>query len=87
VIGWGTAMTVITERWWFNAKVDGTGPLLFDRTRPDGFDRNVADEERSVCRELFGLGRAEARDGFPAYLLELAKSAADAPGCSPFAAG
>jgi arylsulfatase A-like enzyme len=87
VIGWGTAMTVITARWWFNAKVDGTGALLFDRTHPDGFDRNVADEERAVCRELFGLGRAEARGGFPDFLLELAKSAADAPGCSPFAAG
>jgi arylsulfatase A-like enzyme len=87
VIGWGTAMTVITDRWWFNAKVDGTGALLYDRTRPDGFDRNVADEEQAVCRELFGLGRAEAKDGFPEFLLELAMSAADAPGCSPFAAG
>ena len=27
------------------------------------------------------------RGGFPEFLLELAKSAADAPGCSPFAAG
>jgi len=87
VIGWGTAMTVITERWWFNAKVDGTGLLLFDRSRPAGFERNVADEERAVCRELFGLGRAEAKGGFPEFLLEQAKSAADAPGCSPFAAG
>jgi hypothetical protein len=86
VIGWGAAMTVITDRWWFNAKVDGTGALLFDRTRPDGFDRSLADEERAICRELFGLGRAEARGGFPDYLLELAQSAADAPGCSPFAA-
>jgi arylsulfatase A-like enzyme len=87
VVGWGSAMTVITERWWLNAKVDGTGALLFDRSRPDGFDRNLADEEQSVCRELFALGRAEARDGFPEYLLELARNAQDAPGCSPFAAG
>jgi hypothetical protein len=80
-------MTVVTERWWFNAKVDGTGALLFDRAQPDPFAQSVADQEQAICRELFGLGRAEARGRFPDFLLELAKSAADAPGCSPFAAG
>ena len=32
-------------------------------------------------------GVAEAAGGFPGYLLELAKQAIDAPGCSPIAVG
>ena len=44
-------------------------------------------QQKLEPQELFALGRAQARDGFPDFLLKLAKSAADAPGCSPFAAG
>lgn len=28
-IGWGSATTVVTDRRWFNCKVDGTGVLLY----------------------------------------------------------
>jgi arylsulfatase A-like enzyme len=86
VVGWGSAMTVVTDRWWFNCKVNGRGALLHDRTRDPAFSENLAEREPGLVRELFEAGRAEARDGFPAYLLDLAESAADAPGCSPFAA-
>ena len=79
-------MTVITDRWWFNSKVNGRGALLYDRTRAHPFDENLAEREPGLVRELFEAGRAEAKGEFPAYLLELAESTADAPGCSPFAA-
>jgi hypothetical protein len=38
-----------------------------------------------TVKALFEAGVAEARGGCRAYLLDLAESAADAPGCSPFA--
>jgi arylsulfatase A-like enzyme len=87
VVGWGSAMTVVTERWWFNGKVDGRGAFLFDRKRSDPFGENLADAEPALVRELFAAGAAEAAGGFPGYVLELAKSAIDAPGCSPIAVG
>jgi arylsulfatase A-like enzyme len=85
-IGWGSAMTVVTDRWWLNAKVDGRGPFLHDRAHPEPFAENVAGDEQGVVRELFDVGKADGGGSFPDYLLELASSAADAPGCSPFAA-
>jgi arylsulfatase A-like enzyme len=87
VVGWGSAMTVVTERWWFNCKVDGRGAFLFDRKRPDPFGENLADAEPALVRELFAAGVAEAAGGFPPYVLELAGRATDAPGCSPIAVG
>jgi membrane-anchored protein YejM (alkaline phosphatase superfamily) len=85
-IGWGSAMTLIDERWWFNCKVDGRGAFLHDRTRPDPFAENLAEQERGLVRELFEVGRADGDGTFPAYLLEQATSTADASGCSPILA-
>lgn len=85
-VGWGAAMTVVTDRWWFNCKVDGRGALLYDRTGPDPFGENRAEQEIAVCRELFALGQADGGGTFPDYLLAQAANDADAPGCSPIAA-
>lgn len=85
-VGWGPAMTVLADRWWFNCKVDGRGAFLHDRTRPDPFARNLAEDEPGTVRELFQIGAADAGGRFPDYLLDLAANATDAPGCSPFAA-
>ena len=79
-------MTVITERWWFNCKVDGRGAFLHDRTRPEPFAENLAEQERGLVHELFEVGQADGDGTFPDYLLAQAASAADAPGCSPIAA-
>ena len=85
-IGWGSAMTVVTERWWFNCKVDGRGAFLHDRTRNDPFAENLAEDEPGTVRELFEVGKADGDGTFPKYLLAQASSAADAPGCSPILA-
>jgi len=85
-IGFETAMTVITDRWWFNCKVDGRGPLLYDRARPCPTDENVAEQHTDVCRELFQLGKADGGGSFPEYLLARAARFADDPGCSPLVA-
>ena len=34
-IGWGSAVTVIDDHWWFNSKVDGRGAFLHDSPRPE----------------------------------------------------
>jgi arylsulfatase A-like enzyme len=85
-VGWGPAMTVVTDRWWFNCKVDGRGAFLHDRTKADPFVENLAEQERGTVRELFEVGKADGGGTFPDYLLDLAASSVDAPGCSPFAA-
>jgi arylsulfatase A-like enzyme len=85
-VGWGSALTLMTERWWLNCKVDGTGVLLHDLNAADPFEANVADGNRAVVDELFGAATRDAKGGFPDWILELARSQEDAPGCSELAA-
>ena len=85
-VGWGSAATVINERWWMNCKVDGRGPFLHDLSRDAPFEKNVADENKEVVDELFALAVSDAGGEFPDFLMELAKGQADAPGCSALAA-
>ncbi len=85
-VAWGSAVTVITKKWWFNCKVDGTGVLLYDLEADDPFARNVGDEHPDVVNELFAQAVEDAGGGFPDWLIELARSQADAPGCSELAA-
>jgi arylsulfatase A-like enzyme len=85
-VGWGAAATVVTDRWWLNCKVDGTGVLLHDLTAPEPFGPNVADANPRVVDELFALARRDAGGSFPNWILELARQQEDAPGCSDLAA-
>jgi len=85
-VGWGPNVTVIDRRWWLNCKIDGTGVLLHDLTSGDPFGRNVADEHRDVVKDMFTRAVTDAEEEFPAYLLNLAAQAKDAPGCSALAA-
>jgi len=85
-VGWGSTPTVITRRWWFNCKADGTGALLHDLRRRKPFETNVAGKYRGVARELFETALADAGGEFPAWLIDLAAREADAPGCSDLAA-
>ena len=81
-VAWGSAITVIDSGWWFNAKIDGSGPFLYDLAADPELTRNVADEHPDECKRLFGLGVADAEGGFPDYLMDICKRQADAPGCS-----
>jgi arylsulfatase A-like enzyme len=85
-VGWGSTPTVITDRWWFNGKADGTGALLYDLQAAEPFARNVADEHVDVANRLFAQAKADAGGSFPEWLVELARSEKDAPGCSDLAA-
>jgi arylsulfatase A-like enzyme len=85
-VGWGSAVTVITDKWWFNGKIDGTGAFLYDLKNAQPFIRNVADSNTEVVSHLFAQAKEDARRGFPEWLVELARKDADAPGCSDLAA-
>jgi len=85
-VGWGTAPTVVTNRWWFNCKMDGTGVLLYDLDAREPFSTNVATRHREVVDSLYVTALKDAGGRFPQWLLDMAKNEADAPGCSPIAA-
>lgn len=85
-VGWGSAVTVITDKWWFNCKVDGTGVLLHDLKSKRPFDKNVAKNNTNAVNELFAKAKEDAGGKFPEWLIDLAKKATDAPGCSDLAA-
>ena len=85
-VGWGGAMTVIDDHWWMNCKVDGSGSFLYDLSTDDPFASNQADDYPDVVKQIYALGVADAGGEFPDYILQLAASEADAPGCSALAA-
>ncbi len=85
-VAWGSTPTVVTDRWWMNCKVDGTGVLLHDLRADDPFARNVAGDHPQVVDELFGIAKSDAGGTFPDWLMALAQSQKDAPGCSDLAA-
>ncbi len=85
-VAWGSAVTVITDNWWLNCKVNGTGAFLHDLTAADPFEKNVADENEDVVTDLFAKAVSDANGELPDFLVELAEGQADAPGCSALAA-
>ena len=85
-VAWGSTPTVITDRWWFNCKVDGAGVILHDLEAADPFASNVAGQHPHVVDELFAAAKKDAVGGYPDWLIKLAKEQADAPGCSDLAA-
>jgi len=84
-VAWGSAVTVITDRWWLNCKVDGTGVLLYDLKAAKPFAGNVAEKHADVVKQLFAKAKEDASGGIPDWLMDLAKSQSDAPGCSALA--
>ncbi|MHC4479452.1 MAG: sulfatase [Planctomycetota bacterium] len=84
--GWGAGITVVSERWWLNCKVDGTGALLYDLAADPACQANVADEHPQRVQELFQVAVDDAGGSFPEYLLKMARNQKDAPGCSALAA-
>jgi len=85
-VGWGSALTVINDEWWFNSKIDGRGAFLYNSSRPAPDAPNVADLHPDIAQRMYELAVADAKGGFPEYLLLWTKYFADASGCSPFAA-
>jgi hypothetical protein len=85
-VAWGSTLTVIDDRWWLNLKADGSGVLLHDLNAVDPFAANVADGNAETVNRLFAQAKEDASGGIPEWIIELAGSQKDAPGCSDLAA-
>ena len=58
-VGWGSTPTVVTDRWWFNCKADGSGVLLYDLETNDPFANSVADAFPDIVNELFARAKED----------------------------
>ena len=85
-VGWSSTVTVITDKWWLNCKVDASGVLLYDLNSTQPFAGNMAKENPDVVDYLFGLAKKDAGGDFPRWIVQLAEQQIDAPGCSDLAA-
>ena len=84
-VGWGPTVTVITDDWWFNCRINGKGPFLYNLKSKNPFSENVADSYPDISRGLFDLALKDAGGKFPGYLIEMAENEKDHPGCSDLA--
>jgi hypothetical protein len=85
-VAFSASVTVIDDRWWFNSKLNGKGPFLYDLQCADPFDVNMADENPEIVRQLFSIALRDAGGDIPDWVTRLADQAEDAPGCSALAA-
>ena len=81
-VAWGSAVTVINDRWWMNAKVDGSGVFLYDLNASDPFETNVADAHGDVVQSLYETAVRDAGGAIPEFVLEMAAGVEDVPGSS-----
>ena len=70
-----------------NCKVNGSGVLLYDLNASVPFEKNVADEHCDVAERMFKLALNDAKEGVHDYLIEIAGTEEDVPGCSELALG
>ena len=84
-VGWSTAVTVIDDGWWMNAKADGNGVFLYDLTADDPFAANMADGHGDIVAAMYETALQDAGGSMPDLLLRLAAETEDAPGCSALA--
>lgn len=85
-VGWGTAVTVINDKWWLNCKIDGTGAFLYDLTADAKLENNIADSYPEEVTRLYEIAVHDAGGSFPDYLEAVCANRADAPGCSALVA-
>jgi arylsulfatase A-like enzyme len=85
-VAWGSAVTVVNERWWLNIKVNGKGAFLFDLNVANPWGHNVADANPEIVKFLFKKALDDAAGNLPNWLIRLAEEERDAPGCSDLAA-
>lgn len=79
-IAWGPLVTVIDEKYWFNANVWGEAPLLYSYHEDPFLERNLAADKPGMCKRMLELAVGDAGGKIP----EAFKKYKTAPGCTPF---
>jgi len=67
-IGWGHAITVIDDQWWYNAGICREKPLLFNLVSDPHLTENLAYDAPDVCTRMYQLALADAGGDFGDYL-------------------
>jgi len=67
---WGTAVTVVTEGWWYNSDFWGNGRRLFNRDQDPYHEHNLAEQKPETCEKLLELAVQDAggRENLPSKL-------------------
>lgn len=81
-VAWGPLMTVINDRWWYNATIWGEGEILNDLDKDPSLETNVAEAHPDVCKEMLARAVEDAGGSIP----ESFKDYIGKPGCTPYKA-
>ena len=79
-IAWGPLVTVINEKYWFNASIWGEGPLLYAINDDPNLEHNIADDNPSICNQMIAFAIEDAGGEIP----EAFKQFKGWPGCTPY---
>ncbi len=66
-IGWSTNVSVINDKWWYNASIFGEEPKLYDLENDFELITNLAKDEPGICEEMRckAVSDAGGSDGKP----------------------
>jgi hypothetical protein len=73
-------MTVIDDRWWYNASIWGKGAFLNDLQKDPELETNTASDHPEICRNMLQRAVEDAGGTVP----EAFKLYEHKPGCTPF---
>lgn len=79
-VAWGPLVTVVTEKWWYNADIWGNGELLHDLSKDPHLEHNLAAEQPEKCKELRACAVQDAGGEIP----EEFNHYLGKPGCTPY---
>jgi len=82
-VAWGPLVTVIDDRWWYNATVWGDAEILNDLGKDPLLETDLAAEHPDVCRSMLRHAVDDAGGTIPGAFKEYAAK----PGCTPYRAG
>lgn len=78
-VAWGPLVTVIDEKYWFNANIWGEEPLLYDYNNDPDLERNIADSHPDACKKMLDYAVEDAGGKIP----EAFETYTTKPGCTP----
>ena len=81
-IAWGPLLTVIDEKWWFNASIWGKAPLLYDVQNDPNLENDLSKEYPEVCKRMLDLAIKDAGGKIPEAFAKYETM----PGCTPYKA-
>ena len=79
-IAWGPLVTVINEKYWFNASIWGEEPLLYAIGNDPNLEHNIAADNPSICKKMIEFAIEDAGGKIPEAFNEFKAR----PGCTPY---